>query len=318
MNDTLCEYLDQFCVVYIDDILIYSKNKKDHREQVRKVLAKLKEAGLYIKPEKCKFNVEKTTFLGFVISPDGIEIDPVKISAIVDWQSPASIKDIQCFLGFANFYQRFIYKYSNLCQPMFNLLRKNTPFIWSSKCKKVFKQLKSAFTTAPILHYFNPELETILETDASDYILSGILSKKHIDPDSDTRPGADVNSRKPYSVLHPVAFMSEKMSPAESNYGIGDKELLAIIVALQKWQMYLHALPSPFTIFTDHHNLQTFTIKTLLSRRQARWAQELAEYNFKIIFRPGKLNGKADAVVGLGSTQRKVKVTEKSEGFLIF
>src|SRR5258706_10057838 len=123
MNDTLREYLDQFCVVYIDNILIYSKNKKDHREQVRKVLAKLKEAGLYIKPEKCEFNVEKITFLGFVISPDGIEMDPVKISAIVDWQSPTSIKDVQCFLGFANFYQRFIYKYSNLCQPMFNLLR---------------------------------------------------------------------------------------------------------------------------------------------------------------------------------------------------
>src|SRR5258707_14586644 len=100
MNDTLREYLDLFCIVYIDDILIYSKNKKDHREQVRKVLAKLKEARLYIKPEKCEFNIEKTTFLGFVISPDSIEMDPVKISAIVDWQSPASVRDVQCFFGF--------------------------------------------------------------------------------------------------------------------------------------------------------------------------------------------------------------------------
>jgi len=97
-------------------------------------------------------------------------------------------------------------------------------------------------------------------------------------------------------VLHPVAFISEKMSPAECNYGTGDKELLAIIKALDKWHMYLHQLPQPFTIITDHHNLQNFTTKALLSRRQARWAQELAQYEFKIVFRPGAQNGTADAL----------------------
>src|SRR5258706_13158689 len=114
--------------------MIYSNNKKDHREQVRKVLAKLKEAGLCVKPEKCKFSMEKTTFLGFVISADGIEMDPAKVDAILNWEDPNCVKDVQCFLGFAKFYRRFIHKYSNICQPLFNLLRKDTQFLWSPEC----------------------------------------------------------------------------------------------------------------------------------------------------------------------------------------
>ena len=134
------------------------------------------------------------------------------------------------------------------------------PFLWSLECEKVFNQLKTAFTTAPVLRHFDPDLETILECDTSDYVISGILSQKHPNPDTGKM------------TLHPIAFISEKMSPAECNYGIGDKELLAIVVALEKWHIYLHQLPHTFTIMTDHHNLQTFSTKALLSRRQARWA----------------------------------------------
>ena len=148
----------------------------------------------------------------------------------------------------------------------------------------MFNQLKTAFTSVLILYHFDPELETILECDTSDYVVSGILSQKHCNPGTGK------------TTLHPVAFMSEKMSPAECNYGIGDKELLAIVVALEKWHIYLHQLLQTFTIMTDHHNLQTFLIKALLSRRQARWAQELAHYDFKIMFRPGTQNGKAYAL----------------------
>ena len=114
MNDTLHKYLDLFCIVYIDDILIYSNNKTQNWEQVRKVLAKLKEAELYAKPEKLKFSVEKTIFLGFIISANGIEMDLVKVDDIYNWETPKSVKDVQCFLGFANFYRRFIYKDSKM------------------------------------------------------------------------------------------------------------------------------------------------------------------------------------------------------------
>lgn len=133
-----------------------------------------------------------------------------------------------------------------------------------------------------MLCHFDSELETLIETDASDYVTSGILSQKHLE-----------NNKL---VLHPIAFISKKMTPAECNYGIVDKELLAIINALGKWHIYLHHLPRPFTIRTDHHNLQNFTTKAILLRRQARWAQEIAQYDFKILFCPGKDNGKADTL----------------------
>jgi len=168
------------------------------------------------------------------------------------------------------------------------------PLVWEAACEQVFDSLKKAFTSALILRHFYPELETLVETDASDYVTPGILSQKHLE-----------NNKL---VLHPVAFNSKKMTPAECNSGIGDKELLAIINALEKWHIYLHQLPRPFTILTDHHNLQTFTMKALLSCRQARWAQEIGQYDFKILFRPGKDNGKADAL-----TRRSEDLSEEGD-----
>ena len=256
VNDTLREFLDVFCVCYLDDILIYSDNIQDHRKQVKAVLEKLHGAGLFVKPEKCEFETNKTTFLGFVISHDGIEMDPEKVSAVNNWEIPKTIQDVQCFLGFANFYRRFIEGYSRICTPLFNLLKTadkhtNTPTVvanpaepvnkktnkapieWTPRCQEVFDELKARFCSAPVLKHFDPTLETILETDASDYVVSGILSQRHPDP-------ANPDGR---GTLHPVAFLSEKMSPAECNYGIGDKELLAIIACLEKWHMYLHGVP---------------------------------------------------------------------------
>ena len=210
-------------------------------------------------------------------------------------------------MGFANFYRRFIEGYSRICTPLFNLLKtvdKNqdasTDLItaptlakkgankalidWTPHCQEVFDELKTQFCSAPVLKHFDPTLETILETDASDYVVSGILSQCHIDPAKPDSCGT----------LHPVAFLSEKMSPAECNYGIGDKELLAIVTCLKKWHMYLQGVP--LLIYTDHHNLQNCGTKALLNRRQARWAGQLAQYEFQIQFRPGKANGKADAL----------------------
>ena len=187
-------------------------------------------------------------------------MDPAKVEAIHNWEAPKCVKDVQCFLRFTNFYRHFIHRYSEMCQPLLKLVKKDTLFNWSPQCETVFKQLKIAFTSVPIFRHFEPELEMILETDVSDYVVFGILSQKH--------PHLETGRL----ILHLVAFMSEKMSLAKCNYGIGDKELLAIILSLEKWHIYLHQLPRPFTILTDHHNLQMFTTKSLLSRRQARWA----------------------------------------------
>ena len=230
VNDTLREFLDVFCVCYLDDILIYSDNLQDHRKQVQAVLEKLYVAGLFVKPEKCEFEATKTTFLGFVISQQGIEMDPEKVSAVLNWEVPKTIQDVQCFLGFANFYRRFIEGYSHICTPLFNLFKtvdkdketftvttnpdvpakkvtNKAPIQWTPCCQQVFDELKSRFCSAPVLKHFDPTLESILETDASDYVVSGILSQRHPDP-------AKPESR---GTMHPVAFLSEKMAPAECN-----------------------------------------------------------------------------------------------------
>ena len=287
--------------------MIHSNNLQDHHKQVKVVLEKLLAAGLFVKPEKCEFEANRTTFLGFVISQQGIEMDPEKVSAVLNWEVPKTIQDVQCFLAFANFYMRFIEGHSRICTPLFNLLKtvdkdketstvttkpdrpakkvtNKAPIQWTPCCQQVFDELKSRFCSAPILKHFDPTLETVLETDASDYVVSGILSQRHPDP---TKPES-------HGTLHPVASLSEIMSPAECNYGIGDKELLAILACLNKWHMYLHGVQ--FLIYTDHHNLQNFGTKALLNRRQARWAGLLAQYEFQIQFRPGKANGKADAL----------------------
>ena len=287
--------------------MIHSNNLQDHHKQVKVVLEKLLAAGLFVKPEKCEFEANRTTFFGFVISQQGIEMDPEKVSAVLNWEVPKTIQDVQCFLAFANFYMRFIEGHSRICTPLFNLLKtvdkdketstvttkpdrpakkvtNKAPIQWTPCCQQVFDELKSRFCSAPILKHFDPTLETVLETDASDYVVSGILSQRHPDP---TKPES-------HGTLHPVASLSEIMSPAECNYGIGDKELLAILACLNKWHMYLHGVQ--FLIYTDHHNLQNFGTKALLNRRQARWAGLLAQYEFQIQFRPGKANGKADAL----------------------
>ena len=189
VNDTLREFLDVFCVCYLDDILIYSDNLQDHRTQVKAVLEKLHVAGLFVKPMKCEFEANNTTFLGFVISQQGIEMDPEKVSEILNWEVPQTMQDVQCFLGFANFYRRFIEGYSRICTPLFNLLKtvdtdketftvttnpdipakkviNKAPIQWTLCCQQVFDELKSRFCSAPVLKHFDPTLETILETDA--------------------------------------------------------------------------------------------------------------------------------------------------------
>ncbi|KAI0998467.1 hypothetical protein K3495_g9725, partial [Podosphaera aphanis] len=184
VNDVLREYLNIFVVVYLDDILIYSNNAKQHDEHIRKVLQKLLDYNLFCKPEKCEFQVESTTFLGFIISPKGLSMDPSKIQTIVDWKPPINDRGVRSFLGFANFYRRFIPDYSKIATPLFSLTRKNAKFIWTSACQKSFDTFKLAFTSKPILRHFDSSKCTILETDASDRMISAVISQVHDDGDS--------------------------------------------------------------------------------------------------------------------------------------
>jgi hypothetical protein len=272
-NDCLREFLDVFCIVYIDDVLIYSRTLEEHIAHVKKVLTRLREYGLTCKLSKCEFHATSTSFLGFIISPDGISMEPDRVAAITEWPIPTSVHDIQIFLGFANFYRRFIHGYSRVTAPMTSLLRKNQRFEWSSLAQEAFDELKRRFTTAPVLRHFDPDLSIRLHTDASSFAISGILSQLH-----------------PDSQWHPVAFFSRKCIPAECNYGIPDLEMLAIVESMRHWRHYLEGSHHPIQVLSDHKNLTTFMSTKVLNRRQARWAELLADYDFVLIPIPGKKN----------------------------
>jgi hypothetical protein len=280
INDVLRDLLDAGTVVYIDDILIYSENEEEHKALVKEVLERLKKAGLCVSLAKSKFHVVEVEYLGYHISSEGISMSQKKVSTIQDWSSPKTVKDIQSFLGFANFYRRFIEGFSRICRPMTELTKDKVPFVWSNECEESFKLLKQKFMEAPILVHFFPERPTIVETDASDFALGAILSQEV--------PATEGGS------LHPVAFHSRKFKPAEINYDIHDKEMLAIVVAFKEWEHMLKSTASEITVFTDHKNLEYFATTKVLTRRQARWAEHLAEYNFKVVYRPGNKNAKAD------------------------
>ena len=207
-------------------------------------------------------------------------MDPHKVSVVQQWETPTCVRDVQSFIGFANFYRRFIHGFSSIVAPMIATVKKDTKFEWTSACQKVFDLLKKRFTTAPILAHFDYEKECIVETDASDNASAGVLSQ--------------YNSEN--GKLHPVAFFSRKHSAQEINYEIYDKKLLAIIKAFEEWRPMLERAGLPIRVLTDHINLQYFMTTKQLSRQQARWSEYLSRFNFIIQFWPGKLGAKPDAL----------------------
>ena len=212
INNTLFDFLHRFVQAYLDDILIYSKTLKDHRSHVRQVLERLREVGIQADVDKCKFHVQKTKFLGLIISTKGIQMDPLKVSTIFDWAQPTSFRHVRSFLRFCNFYRRFIRDFSKLAKPLTGLTKKDIPFNWSLACQSAFDSLKKMVTKAPILAYYKQGVKTIVETNSSDYVSSGVFSQLGND-----------------ELLHPIAFFSKNLNPAKCNYKSYDKELLAII-----------------------------------------------------------------------------------------
>ena len=223
INTTLCKYLDIFVTAYFDNILIYTKGiLKEHMQEVKKVFKVLQKADIRLRPDKCKFHVKIVKFLGSIITTDEIQMDDKKVKAIREWPEPRNLKEIQAFLGFANFYRRFIQGYSQICTPLTKMTKKEQPFHWECKQKEAFKKLKKKFILAPILASFDPETKIILKTDAADQALGSCLSQ----PDAEGQ-------------LHPVAYRSRKFSGPELNYDVHDKELLAIVGAFEEWRAYL-------------------------------------------------------------------------------
>ncbi|KAF7358286.1 hypothetical protein MVEN_00877900 [Mycena venus] len=279
LNSIFANLLDVNVIVYLDDILVYSDDPSQHMAHVREVLRWLREAGLYCKLPKCEFTVTTCEYLGYILLPDGFRMVPEKISAVLDWPVPRKIKDIQSFLGFYNFYCRFIWNYSDITIPLTRLTQSNVLWDWSATCQKAFNTLKKAFTEAPVLSHWIPGRQITVETNASDYAITSILSITGDDGD-----------------IHPVAFRSRSLGPSELDYDTHDKELLVIFNAFMQWRHYLEGSTLPIDVVMDHKNLKYFATTKVLTRRQVRWSEYLCHFNMVIRFRPGKLGGKPNAL----------------------
>ncbi|KAF5372651.1 hypothetical protein D9615_009824 [Tricholomella constricta] len=273
IQDTLRDYIGVFCVVYLDDILIFSRNQEEHDHQVKLVLDRLRQARLFANAKKCEFDKTEVEYLGFLIGADGIKMNPKKLATIAEWPTPRNRRDIQSFLGFTNFYRRFVDHYAKIALPLNKLTHKNIPFDFTDSARSSFEQLKRAFTSYPVLRHFDPSKPSTLATDASDFALSGILQQ----PDESNR-------------LHPVAYYSRKLSPAEINYDIHDKELLAIVDSFRDMRPWLMGTSVPISVVCDHKNLEYFMSSRLLNRRQARWSMFLSEFDFCLDWAPGTQN----------------------------
>lgn len=271
------DQLDDFVIIFLDDILIFSKNKEDHIKHVTKVLTLLRENKLYAKQSKCEFFKTEISFLGHVINERGISMETSKVKAVSDWPIPQNITDVRAFLGLAGYYRKFVKNFSMISSPLSELLKKETKFEWGEKEQKSFETLKSSVSTAPVLILPNPSLEYVVDTDSSGYALGAALLQDH---------GFG---------LQPIAFMSKKMLDAEKNYTVREQEMLAIVCALKEWRHYLHG--NKFKIITDHNSLTYIdTQKNQLSSRHARWAEFMSQFNYQIIYRRGKENIVADAL----------------------
>ena len=217
-----------------------------------------------------EFKKTKIEYLGMVIEEGNITMDSVKVKGLWDWPTPTTVKEVQSFLGFGNFYRKFINKFSELLAPLNGLLKKDTPFLWTSECQTSFDTLKQQFTAEPILMMPDQSQPFQIEVDASKYASGAVLTQM------------DSNGDR-----HPVAYFSKTFSDMERNYKIYDRELLGIIRALEEWQQYIQGSGHTTIVHTDHQNLTYFNSAQKLNWRQARWAIYLSEFDLKLVHIPG-------------------------------
>lgn len=291
INQALQGLVDITCVVYLDDILVFSDSEEEHTEHVREVLRRLREAKLFVKLSKCEWHKRETEFLGYIITPYGVQVDPDRVKTIQSWPMPRSVRDIRVFIGFMNYYRRFIRGFSRIALPLTRLTAKepgaakgghaqrreeSQPLLLNQEAVAAFEQLKGAFLGVPILaHFAQDGRKTKVEVDASGGAISGILSQL-------------VPTRDGKSQWRPIDFFSRKLSSTEFRYDTHDKELLAIVESLEHWRQYL--LGTTFDLFTDHNNLRWFMETKVLNQRHVRSYEKLTKFDFTITHRPGKIN----------------------------
>ena len=271
MNEVLRPLIGQFIVVYFDDILVYSKSQEEHLNHLRSVFELLRKHKLYGKLEKCDFMVPNVVFLGYVVSKEGISMDPSKVEAIKSWPTPSSITEVRSFHGLASFYRRFIKNFSTLVAPITDCLKKGT-FDWPKSAQKAFESLKEKLSSAPILALPNFDMLFELECDASGVGIGAVLVQEK----------------------RPVAYFSEKLNGSKLNYSTYDKEFYAVIRAIDHWSHYLKQ--KQFVLFSDHEALKYINGQHKLNPRHAKWVEFLQMYSFVSKHKAGSSNVVADAL----------------------
>jgi hypothetical protein len=272
MNSVFMNELDKFVVVFIDDILIYSKNKAEHTKHLRIVLQRLRDHKLYAKFSKCEFWLDSVKFLGHTISEDGISVDSSKVQEVMDWKPPKSVHQIRSFLGLAGYYRRFIPDASRIAKPMTELLKKGVKFVWSKECDKAFHTLREHLTSAPVLTQPDVSKPSEVFCDASGTGLGCMLMQEN----------------------RVIAYASRALRPHEKNYPTHDLELVAVVHALKLWRHYL--MGNRCNIYTDHKSLKYIFTQSDLNMRQRRWLELIKDYDLEVHYHPGKANVVADAL----------------------
>ena len=264
-------------VIYLDDILIFVDDLEEHRRLVKQVFQILKDNKLYLKPSKCEFEVSTVKFLGYVLGNGEIRMDTSKVDAVRDWPDPKNKKELQRFLSLGNWLRRFVKGYSATVKPLTRLTG-DVDWEWNTEQKKAFQLIKDKLTSAPVLAIPNDDDSFQIETNASDYATGEVLLQKQ-----------DGNWKV-------IVYRSAALTSAEWNYEIYDKELLAVVQALEDWRQYLLGAKHPIEVWTDHANLTYFRKPQDLNRRQARWSLFLSEFNFTFVHKLESLNVAADAL----------------------
>ena len=290
--------LNKAVLVFIDDILIYTQTVEEHEEVVRWVLRRLVEEGYYANPDKCEFFMKEVSFLGHVINEKGIQVQQHKVRSVAAWPTPTTRRQVKAFLGLTGYYRKFVEGYSKLALPLTELTKLDHKWTWGAAEQQAFDQLKERLTTAPILAHPDPSRQYILNTDASGFGIAGVLSQEQQD-----------------GTVRPIAYFSRKMDVAERNYAAYDKELLAIVGAVNHWRCYLDGSPHPTKVLTDHKGLQWLSTKAApLKERHARWVEQLADIEYEVHYVPGPRNAAADALSRRTDFEVEAGVTTDEDG----
>ena len=274
MTRVLWEHLGIFCLVFLDDILVFSKTEEEHEQHLSKVLSLLQQHELKIKLSKCQFGVKQITFLGYVVSEEGVHTDPDIIKSVVEWPLPETLSDLRGFLSLCSFYRKFVHKFADKVQLMTDMTRHDSVEKWTAAHTKEFEDIKKALCEAPVLKAPDFSRPFIIHTDASNYALGGTLLQ--LGEDSE--------------VEHVVAYYSRKFQSAERNYSAQERECLALIDSVKHWRPYIDSSVE-WVARTDHESLKYLLSQAVRNRRQARWVELLLEHMpFRIDYVPGKIN----------------------------